>query len=107
MKKKELKKKKQTATERLTERINVLLNTQSFITWDMIDVLPYTQTGRTRLTYEGKIVFAIMEKYDLDYVRYVEKFDDKLLHGNTKGFYNGLLLKRSRKIMKIKEKVNK
>ena len=61
---------KETATERISKRIKLLLSTKSFITWDMIDVIPYYPTGRHRLTYEGGIVFDIMEKFNLEYISY-------------------------------------
>lgn len=97
---------KETTTERISKRIKLLLSTKSFITWDMIEVVPYYPTGRHRLTYEGRIVFDIMSKYNNEYISYREKFDDKSFHGNSKGFYNGILMRRFEKIEKIKEKIS-
>lgn len=98
--------KKETATERISKRIYELSRIHSFITWDMIGVDPYTQTSRHRLTYEGSIVYKIMDNLKMEYIRYGEKFEDKYYHKNTKGFLNNLLLRRFEKINKIKERIN-
>lgn len=98
--------KQETATERISKRINELRRAHSFITWDMIGVKPYYPTGRHGLTYEGGIVYSIMEKLKMKYVRYGDKFNDKYHHNNTKGFYNNTLLRRFEKINKIKESIN-
>lgn len=97
---------KETATERINKRIKELRTTNSFITWNMIGVIPYYPTGRHRLTYEGRIVFDIMEKFNMEYISYKDKFDDKVFRSNSKGFYNGILMRRFEKINKIKERIN-
>lgn len=106
MKQNLVKAKKETATERINSRINELRNKHPFITWDMIGVEPYKNTSRYRLTYEGGIVYAIMEKLKMEYVRYGEKFEDNFYHGNTKGFFSNPLYRRIEKINKIKERIN-
>ena len=71
----------------------------------MIGVEPYYPTGRHHLTYEGGIVFEIMDKLKMVYIRYGEKFEDNFYHRNSKGFFNNILLRRKEKINKIKDRI--
>jgi hypothetical protein len=50
------------------------------------------------ITYEMKIVFEYMKELGTDYVRYSDKYSDKRMHGNNRGFYNDIKERRKRKL---------
>ena len=66
----------------------------------MLEVSPFTRNNKY-LTYEGKIVFEYMKELNCDYVRYEDKFSNRIMKGNTKGFYNYIAVRRKNKILHI------
>jgi hypothetical protein len=93
-------KKSVTKKQQVRSKIDLLMNNNEFITWDMIGVDPFTHNNKY-LSYEGKIVFEYMKELGLDYIKYGDKYSNKIKHRNTKGFYIGIAEKRKRKLQQI------
>ncbi len=93
-----------TKKQQIRNKIDLLILSNKFITWDMLGVDPYTHNDKY-LSYEAKIVFEYMKELKLNYVRYIEKFSNGIMHGNAKGFYNDINGRRKSKIQQI-EKLN-
>lgn len=89
-----------TKKQQLRNDIDMLIKNNKFITWDMLEVSPFTRNNKY-LSYEAKIVFGYMKELGIDYVRYIQKFSNGIMHGNTKGFYNDINRRRKSKIQQI------
>jgi hypothetical protein len=89
-----------TKKQQMRNEIDMLIKNNKFITWDMLEVSPYTYNNKY-LTYEGKIVFEYMKELNCNYVRYEDKFSNRIMKGNTKGFYNDIAVRRKHKLQYI------
>ena len=94
-------KKSETKKQQIRNKIDLLMNNHEFVTWNILGVDPYTHNDKY-LSYEGKIVFEYMKELGIEYVRYSDKYSDKKIYRNTKGFYYSIAKRRKRKIQHIK-----
>ena len=74
-----------TKTEIFTEKIENVLKNKKIFSWSDIEVTPYKSVYW--LTYDGKLVFDIIKKLDINYDR-VSNIPLRIEeHGNKKYFY--------------------
>lgn len=89
-----------TIKQQVRNEIDKLIKNNKFITWDMLGVSPFTHNNKY-LSYEAKIVFEYMKELNIDYVRYSDKYSNRIMNRNTKGFYNDIVGRRKSKIQYI------
>lgn len=97
-------KKIETKKQQIRIKIDLLLKSHEFITWNILGIDPYTHNDKY-LSYEAKIVFEYMKELNIDYVRYGDKFSNKTMDKRTKGFYYSIAERRKLKIQRI-ERLN-
>lgn len=94
-----------TKKEQIRNKIDRLLQNEAFITWDMLETSQYLHSygylSHTSLSDEAKIVIDYMKELGIDYVRYSDKYSDKRMHGNNRGFYNDIAERRKRKLQAL------
>lgn len=82
----------ETTKKMIPRTIDLLRTSEVFITWKMLNVLPYQSTGQRHLTYEGCLVFDYMKQLGLEYMSFNRTNIKGKMHGNTKGFLNRNLM---------------
>lgn len=95
-----------TKKQQVRNEIDMLIKNNKFITWDMLEVSPFTHNNKY-LTYKGKIVFDYMKELNCNYVRYGDKYSNGIMKGNTKGFYNDIAVRRKNKLLYIEKSLNR
>ena len=74
-----------TKTAIFTERIENILKNKNIFTWEDLGVTPYKSLQF--LTYDGKIIFNLIEKLNINYDRVSNIPLAIEEHGNKKYFY--------------------
>ena len=95
-----------TKKQQVRNEIDMLIKNNKFITWYMLGIYPFRYFNKF-LTYDAKIVFEYMNELKIDYVKYNSKFSDRKIHGNTKGFYNDIAVRRKNKLLYIEKSLNR
>lgn len=85
--------------QQIIEKVDRLLENETFITWSMLGISPYDRNNRA--TSDAKVVFDYMNDLKIDYLRYSDKYSDKKMHGNTCGFFNDVAQRRKKKLKQI------